>query len=698
MNFSNYITLFIAHLLLTASCLGQNEKMDSLGKLLVTSKDSVRIDCINELSNQYILLEKKDSALFFARQAYEEAMKIQYIHGVAVSLSRQSQIAKHFDDDFIRSEALAKESLKWYEKTNNKDDIETLYGYLFYNAFAQSKFDEATFYAEKNYEIAQQKAGSKQLFEPLLPLFAIYRQSGNYEKSFLIIQQLHDFAVKENNKSLLSNSLYGIAQLYMLIQDYPTALTYFRQVFQIYNEDENFRKEMVASDIDIWLKMEFSEVFSLLHQFDSAWYYYKLFKPSKEVYNRVYWVSTGECHFLQGDYHHALQNFELGLAGHQKLNDRNEIMRTLLDIGKTYLALNNNSEALKHGREGLSIAVQTKAKQYARDGYQILSTVYDRLHQPDSANFYFRKYIAAKDEVLNDQARGKFAAYNYEKKIALVNKEKEIQQAKLEKESVLKKALITGIIILSLLGFIIVRHIIRGRKYETQRLKHELEIQKLESEKTKAELQQQATELAQMNPHFIFNSLNSINRFILQNNKAQASEYLTKFSRLVRLILQNSQSALIPLESELESLQLYLELEAVRFDHHFEFKISVEKDLDVSILKVPPLIIQPYAENAIWHGLMHKEEKGHLEIEVTQEDNSLYFKITDDGIGRQKATELVSKSATKHKSMGLKITSDRIAMLHRLNGTESPVTINDLVHDDGSAAGTEVILSMPVIN
>src|SRR4030095_4196207 len=159
------------------------------------------------------------------------------------------------------------------------------------------------------------------------------------------------------------------------------------------------------------------------------------------------------------------------------------------------------------------------------------------------------------------------------------------------------------------------------------------------------------------------NSLNSINRFILQNNRRQASEYLTKFSKLIRLILQNSQAELITLESEVESLQLYLELESLRFDHHFQFKIKVDPDLDISSIKVPPLIIQPYAENAIWHGLMHKEEKGNLAVELFEEENLLCCKITDDGIGRKKASELKSKSASTHKSMGMRITADRIAIV-----------------------------------
>ena len=239
-------------------------------------------------------------------------------------------------------------------------------------------------------------------------------------------------------------------------------------------------------------------------------------------------------------------------------------------------------------------------------------------------------------------------------------------------------------------------------RYRT-RQRFSLQLERSEKDKQMAELQQQKTEMemqalrAQMNPHFIFNSLNSINRFILQNNKALASEYLTKFSKLVRMILQNSQASLISLESELESLNLYLDLEAVRFDHKFDYKISYPKDLDIEVLKVPPLIIQPYTENAIWHGLMHREDKGQLDIDVIEEDDYLYIKITDNGIGRKKAAELARKSATKHKSMGLRITKDRIAMLEKTNGAESPVKIIDLEHEDGSAAGTEVIIKMPAI-
>jgi len=233
------------------------------------------------------------------------------------------------------------------------------------------------------------------------------------------------------------------------------------------------------------------------------------------------------------------------------------------------------------------------------------------------------------------------------------------------------------------------------------------QLERSEKEKQFAELQHKTAELemqalrAQMNPHFIFNSLNSINMFILENNKQEASDYLSKFSKLVRMILQHSREAFIPLDRELEALRLYLELESLRFGQRFEYKILV-KEVDTTMVKVPPLIIQPYAENAIWHGLMHlpgrqagKKEKGHLEIELYQKDKILLCKITDDGIGRKKAAELRSKSSLTNKSMGMRITADRVAILQQ-EQNENFISVNDLVYPDGSAAGTEVLIKVPV--
>jgi ligand-binding sensor domain-containing protein len=220
------------------------------------------------------------------------------------------------------------------------------------------------------------------------------------------------------------------------------------------------------------------------------------------------------------------------------------------------------------------------------------------------------------------------------------------------------------------------------------------EEQKTAFHKKVSELEMQALR-AQMNPHFIFNCLNSINRFILKNQSEAASDYLAKFSRLIRLILQNSSALTISLESELEALDLYLKMEALRFEDKFTFHIHWGEEVEIDT-DIPPLIIQPYVENAIWHGLMHKEGTGHIAIAVRQEYEMLTCIIEDDGIGRQRAAELKSKSATKSKSLGMQITTSRLELLSTLYGKHTTVEIIDLVDPAGKACGTRVLIQIPI--
>ena len=200
---------------------------------------------------------------------------------------------------------------------------------------------------------------------------------------------------------------------------------------------------------------------------------------------------------------------------------------------------------------------------------------------------------------------------------------------------------------------------------------------------------------AQMNPHFIFNSLNSINNFILRNEKEHASEYLIKFSKLIRLILENSMYTLISLEKELEALDLYIELEALRFEHSFEHEIRYSNDLDTLSIKVPPLLLQPFVENAIHHGLIPKNAPGHLDIHIREGDDILLITIKDDGIGREQAGILRARTKHMHKSLGLTVTTERInAMTNDNSKTPSKLEIHDLVDSSGKAEGTEVHLNL----
>lgn len=202
---------------------------------------------------------------------------------------------------------------------------------------------------------------------------------------------------------------------------------------------------------------------------------------------------------------------------------------------------------------------------------------------------------------------------------------------------------------------------------------------------------------AQMNPHFIFNSLNSIQKYILKNDSFEASQYLTKFSKLIRLILDHSNQNYILLSSEAELLKLYIEIEALRFDNQFEYEIVVDDSLNTVIIQIPSMIIQPYVENAIWHGLLHKETKGKLTLHITRfDENNIKVLVTDDGIGRQKAHELKSKQVLKKKSYGLQITEDRISILNKTQSNKTTLKIHDLIDENGNASGTQIELIIPV--
>lgn len=218
---------------------------------------------------------------------------------------------------------------------------------------------------------------------------------------------------------------------------------------------------------------------------------------------------------------------------------------------------------------------------------------------------------------------------------------------------------------------------------------------KAEFEKQKADLEMSALR-AQMNPHFIFNCLNSIESYIIKNDTKKASAYLNNFSRLVRLILQNSRTSYVNLQDELDALELYIKLEQMRLRNSFSYEIIIEKNLSPENFEIPPMLIQPFVENSIWHGLQHLESGGKVKIEIQKEGESLRCIIEDNGIGRIEAGRIKAAKKIKRKSMGMSITNKRIEMINKTYDTFNEVEIKDLFDNNQKALGTRVILNIPL--
>lgn len=217
-----------------------------------------------------------------------------------------------------------------------------------------------------------------------------------------------------------------------------------------------------------------------------------------------------------------------------------------------------------------------------------------------------------------------------------------------------------------------------------------------EQRKAAIQLQLSALEMkalrAQMNPHFIFNALNSIQECIVTKNTDAAYNYLSHFSKLVRMILENSEKQFITLADEVKTLRLYLSLEKLRFDDTFKYHINTTPQMDTSFTSIPAMIVQPFVENALWHGLIHKQGEKILEINFHQENDNLICVIEDNGVGRERSVELKTINRTKKQSMGMKITEERLHLLQ----TKADIMIEDLKDADGKGTGTKITITIPL--
>jgi LytS/YehU family sensor histidine kinase len=200
---------------------------------------------------------------------------------------------------------------------------------------------------------------------------------------------------------------------------------------------------------------------------------------------------------------------------------------------------------------------------------------------------------------------------------------------------------------------------------------------------------------SQMNPHFIFNSMNSIQSYISGNDNNTAMSYLSKFARLMRGILENSRQSMIPLEDEVETLDLYVELERLRFKNKFEFQMELESGLDQEGMYVPPMLIQPFVENAIKHGLVNKGGDGLLKLSFTKEDKVIRCIVEDNGIGREKSSAAKMQNGKTHRSLGMQVTRERMDAIKKEMNIDCNFKITDLKDEDGKACGTIVEILIP---
>ena len=245
-----------------------------------------------------------------------------------------------------------------------------------------------------------------------------------------------------------------------------------------------------------------------------------------------------------------------------------------------------------------------------------------------------------------------------------------------------------------LAGLLVIAIVALGFWYKLRQVRREEAIRSDFNRKV-AELEMQALK-AQMNPHFLFNSLQSIKWHLIHNSPEVSVRYIDRFAALVRRVLNNSKSNLVRLAEELEALELYIQIEQSRFPGRFEYEIQVNPEIPADFVQFPPLLLQPFVENAIWHGLMHKENGcGKLDVRARKVGYDLEIEIEDNGIGREKARLMQNGRRPAHPSMGIKLTQERLAVFERMLGFKAEMEVIDLKDEMGNGRGTRIFIRLP---
>lgn len=362
-----------------------------------------------------------------------------------------------------------------------------------------------------------------------------------------------------------------------------------------------------------------------------------------------------------------------------------------LDIGRAYIDKEEYDKAIPYLEKSAAEAEKGDNLEVQKDAIQKLSELYKKVGNSNKALQNYQEYARLVDElytqkedeiqasvILNNELRDKQNRINSlekdrelsESRYKLTQSEQELTIANYRRQKLLIYALLSGLLLLGIAMF----YMYRSNK-QRRLANNLLALKSLRS---------------QMNPHFIFNALNSVNSFIAQNDERTANRYLTDFSTLMRNVLENSEEDFITLSKEIELLKLYIQLEHSRFKDKFDYNITIDEKIQTDDFLIPPMLLQPYVENAVWHGLRYKKAKGNLQIDFQQKNSeTILITITDDGIGRKKSKELKTQNQKKQQSKGMNNIKKRISILNEMYADKVDVKIEDLQEDE---SGTKVVL------
>lgn len=688
------LCLFLLFNFLIAS--GQSRKIDSLRSLLKSAKaDTNKVNLLNAIARQLNNSGNFDSALVYGVKSEKLASSINFKKGLAEAHTRIGLI--YFNqENYTKSEEYASKSLADYQLIGNKAGIASSYAHIANVSSQLSNYSKALEYTFKALSIHEEIRDEKSIVYDFSNIGLNYFYLGNYADALNYDFKALPYCQKIGDKTALISILGDIGASYDGQKNYADALKYYFKSLDISKQIGN--KLLCANDYN-----DIGTVYEVQGNDTGALEYYSKALALFLNVNYKYGVALGYANIGgiykdQGKYTDARENNYKALDMANTLGYKVITAECYKNLGNIEAQTKNYKKAKIYFDSAVMISKEIGSKEVITNSYIGLSKLHSYMGNYKAALEDLEKYYTYHDSIINEANERKTLQtemnYEFEQKQAAEKLEQDRKEAALHLDEIKHKAqskvqkVLIGLIG-SIAGILIMLVILIYQRMKS------VEKKKIIAEQQKSWLELKALR-TQMNPHFLYNTINSIQSFVLKNDTKSSVNYLAQFASLMRGVLENSRKDKITLADEIEGLYNYLDFELMRFPAKFNYQIKVDDNLDKSKVLLPPLLIQPYVENAIWHGLMHlKDGSGQVLILFEKMDEHIRCTIDDNGIGRAAASEMKNKSV--HKSVGMSIVAERMESMNKMYHWDMKIGIIDKFNEDGRSAGTKVELYLPLI-
>ena len=539
----------------------------------------------------------------------------------------------------------------------------------------RSQWTRANEYFEKACKLYQNTGDSNAMADCCKKMGYNFKQAGDFEQAVPCYEKALALYEISGNTDEIINMHINISIVHMLWNHREKAGEI------LFSTLKDYQSEM-DSFLFSKLYMNIGNYYYIHPKLDSAEFYYSLALKYTDTADKIQisglYNNLGNINLGKQDYEQALQYYIKSRNIWESGNNSKQLALVFTNIAHVYRSMEKYDSSAAYYSKGFQLAEQNNDRIRKMQIFYELHELYKEKKAFETSLDYLTNFILLKDSVFSEKSEKRLQ----EMEVRYESAKKEQEILKKEAKNQRLKIYFTAGIFLLIMVLIGLYLALSRRKNKYRAELHNYMLQALNQ---------------QINPHFVFNSLNSIQYYIAEHNTIASHAYIESFSCLIRNILENTREHLTPVQNEIETLEAYLKLECMRFDSRFSFRFQIDENLDTLMYKTPSLLIQPFVENAVWHGLMHKQGKGLLLISVLLQDNEIHWIIDDNGIGREKAKTYKAERMQKKASMGNEITRKRIRILKALYKTSVRVSYTDKTDDKGEPLGTKVQIIIPLL-